>query len=97
MPSINISSDLLETTLTPQETFVAMQLANRDLSLCYLQNARVSVFREICSLTFKESERNDSILAHASLMGKLEILDALIFGAMNPTQPPVESANPNQQ
>lgn len=96
MPTINIQSDLLETNFTPQEKFVAMQLANRDLSLCYLQNTRVAVFRELVGLTYKPEEREDSILAHASLTGKLEILDALIQGALNPEQPPVEQANQPQ-
>lgn len=96
MPSVQLN-ELTEFTLTPQEKYVAMQLANRELSACYIQNTRVGVFRAINSLNFNPDERDASILAHAYLKGKLEILDELLAGLQNPEQPPVEPANPNQQ
>lgn len=96
MPSVQLN-ELTEFNLTPQEKHTAMQLADRQLSACYLQNTRVGVFRAINALNFGPEERDGNILLHAYFKGQLELLDSLIAGIQNPEQPPVDPANsPNQ-
>lgn len=92
MPQLNLTSDLIETVFTPEEKHRAMQLMDRDLSYAYLQNTRVSAFREMISLSFAPEDRDRSILRHAVLTGYLEILDSLLAGILNPEQPPVDNS-----
>lgn len=97
MAGINLGSDLLETTFTPEEQNQAMQLMDKGLSLAYLQNSRVQIFRELVSLTFDDSERDtNTIRAHAYLRGKLDVLDQLITGALEPTPVPINPENAQQ-
>lgn len=96
MPQIDTTSDLVETLFTPAEKNRAMQFLDRDLSIAYLQNTRVASFREMISLTYDVENRESSILRHAVLTGHLEILDALIAGALNPEPLPVNSQQDSQ-
>jgi putative sterol carrier protein len=96
MPGINLGSELLETTLTPQEVNVAMQLMNKDLSVAYLQNSRVNIFRQLATQEFTDPEKDgENHRVRAYLKGQLDILETLIQGALEPTPVPLEQ--PSQQ
>ena len=94
MAQLFLGSELLETELTPSELNTAMQLSSKDLSIAYLQNTRVGIFRNLANQQFDdpaEDAKNHRMRVH--LQGQLHILDALIEGAMNPTPVPLDTSN----
>lgn len=91
MAALNTGSELLETELTPQEVNTAMQFKDTHLSIAYLQNSRVAIFRNLAGQEFtdpKDDAENHRI--RAFWKGQLDILGILIDGALNPTPVPVE-------
>lgn len=93
MPTIDTSSDLIEVTFTPQELNKAMQLCDSNLSLAYLQKLRVAIFRQIVSLRFTPDEQEASIAEHRYHTGRLDFVDELIRGILNPEPVPVNNGN----
>lgn len=102
MPQINTGSDLTEVMLTPAETNTAMQLMDRSLSIMYLQNSRVDIFRTLANMEFSDPTKDVELhRQRAYLKGQLDILGTLIEGALNPTPIPIndgesQSAPPQQ-
>lgn len=98
MPSILSTSDLIEVVFTPEELNVAMQLQDKHMSIMYLQNTRVALFRQLVAMQFaKPEEDHEQFRQHAFLQGQLHILEALIQGACEPTQVPVAQEQSPQQ
>lgn len=99
MAQLHLGSELLETAFTPTELNTAMQLSSKDLSIAYLQNTRVEIFRELANQEFsKPEEDRENHRIRAYLKGKLDILGDLINGAMNPTPVPLDTSNqPSQE
>lgn len=104
MAAIHLGSDLLETVLTSAELNLAMQFAGtRELSIAYLQNSRVALIRTLATQEFTDPAKDgENQRGRAYLKGQLDLLDSLIYGAMNPTpvslneqsahNPPIESS-----
>ena len=90
MARINTGSDLIEVELTPHETHTAMQLMDKSLSLVYLQNSRVTIFRTLANMEFSDPAKDvEQHRQRAYLKGQLDILGALVDGALNPTPIPI--------
>lgn len=92
---INTDSDLLEVNFTPQELNRAMQFMDRNLSIAYLQQLKINTFRQIVNLEFTPEKQDTSISEHRYLTGRLHVLDELIAGVLNPTEVPINTANPS--
>lgn len=96
MAQINTGSELLETLLTPEETNVAMQFSNRELSIAYLQNSKVEIFRTLANQEFSDPTKDgENHRIRAYLKGQLDLLTTLIEGAVNPTPVPLDTGNPS--
>jgi len=90
MPQVNTGSDLIEVLLTPHETHTAMQLMDKGLSVMYLQNSRVNIFRTLANMEFSDPTKDvEQHRQRAYLKGQLDILGTLIEGALNPTPVPI--------
>lgn len=94
---INTASDLLEFNFTPEETNRAMQLQDRQLSLMYLQQMRIATFRQIVALRYTPEDVEKSVSEHRYLSGRLDCLDELIRGILEPTQLPVNDQQQQMQ
>lgn len=100
MPSIKLTSDLLEVEFTHKELNTAAQFSDKNLSLMYLQNRRTEIFRQLVSIKFNESGKEDvELRQHAYLVGQLDLLKDLIDTAYNPPSaiPVPEEAGNSQQ
>jgi hypothetical protein len=93
---INTESDLLEVKFTHQELNRAAQMMDRQLSLAYLQQLRVNTFRLICALRFTPDELDNSVAEHRYLTGRLDVLDELIRGILNPPEVPINDDGSSQ-
>lgn len=97
MPQINTGSDLLETLLTPQEVNTAMQFMDKSLSICYLQNSRIAIFRQLAEQQFSNpAEDAEQQRVRAYFKGQYDLLGTLLEGAINPTPIPVGDSQPQQ-
>lgn len=98
MAQINTGSNLLETLLTPEESYQAVGLFNRELAIAYLQNSRIEIFRQLAEQQFtdpKDDGENHRIRAY--LKGQYDILGSLIDGALNPPPVPVSGTGDSSQ
>jgi hypothetical protein len=94
MAAIHLGSDLLETELTPQEINQAQQFQQKDLTLAYLQNSKVMIFRQLASQEFTDPVKDgENQRVRAYWKGQLDILEQLISGALNPTPVPLEQSS----
>lgn len=97
MAVLHTGSELVETILTPHETNVAMQMADKNLSYMYLQNSRVEIFRQLASQEFTDPNKDgENHRQRAYLKGKLDLLADLLEGILNPTPVPVENPTTSQ-
>lgn len=95
MPTISLSSDLLEVEFSSQELYGAQTLSNTNLAINLLQNTRVDLIRQLATFTFDDDANTQKELrAHAYLRGKLDMLDELINQAFNPTPVSESPVNP---
>lgn len=93
MATINTGSDLLETILTPQEKNTAMQFQNKELTIAYLQNTKVDLIRTLANQRFdKAVEDTDNQRQRAYTQGQLDLITALIDGAISPEPVPVDTS-----
>lgn len=86
MPAISLTSDMLETLLTPQEEHLAKQFMQKELSIAYLQNTKVALVRSLAMQEFdkpEEDEKNQRVRAY--LKGQFDLLTALIETAIETT------------
>ena len=96
MPQVNTGSDLIEVELTPQEIHVAMQLMDKALSLMYLQNSRVEIFRQLATMEYSDPSKDAETHRHrAYLKGQYDILGNIIDGALNPAPIPINDGEPS--
>lgn len=102
MANISLTSDLLETLLSPQEELLAKQFMQKELSVAYLQNSKVAVVRSLAMQEFdkpEEDEKNQRVRAY--LKGQFDLLTLLIEDAINATplenQEPINPINPLPQ
>jgi hypothetical protein len=91
MAQMFLGSELLETEFTPQEKSMAMQFQHKELSIAYLQNHRVGIFRQLAMQEFEDPEsdgKNQRVRAYWK--GQLDLLEALIQSALNPEPIPLD-------
>lgn len=94
MASLYFGSELLETVFTPQEENVAMQLMDKNLSMAYLQNTRVGIFRQLAAQEFTDPTKDgENQRYRAYLKGQLDLLESLINGVLNPKPVPVDESS----
>ena len=92
MPVINTASDLQEVRFTPEELNKAMQLADKTLSILYLQNTKVGLVRILANQEFTDpADDMKEQRVRAYHKGQLDLLEALIQGCLEPSPVPINT------
>jgi hypothetical protein len=84
MATINTGSDLLEALLTPEETLLAQQFMDKNLSIMYLTNTRIGIMRQLADQEFSDPNKDgENHRVRAYLKGQYDLLGALLEGAIS--------------
>lgn len=93
---VNTSSDLIEVLLTPQEQNTAMQLMDKNLSIMYITNTRIAIFRQLAEQEFSDPNKDgENHRIRSYLKGQYDILGSILDAAMNPTPIPIGDSSSN--